>query len=225
MVSLLRLRQSHSVAECTSQFKALSNRLCGVSEKNHLSCFLSGLKDDIRLLVLMLNPANFVAAKLQEEYIQSLKRPYCASNSSFSMGCQQTWIHFSTPPSQPLLPTSTQIALPAKPTVGFPMQRISASQMKEWHDKGLYYYCDEKWQPDHKCKSPKLYIFSGLELPHDDAIERYSLTPPILWSLYQNLTWWNSRNLKFPYMKSRALLVLSPCGFWVFSSPSVSVYS
>jgi hypothetical protein len=62
MEALMRLRQTALVADYTSQFEALSNRLCGISEKNRLSCFLSGLKDEIRLPVRMLNPANLVAA-------------------------------------------------------------------------------------------------------------------------------------------------------------------
>jgi hypothetical protein len=48
MESLMRLRQVSTVAEYTSQFEALSNQLRGISKKNRLSCFLSGLKDDIR---------------------------------------------------------------------------------------------------------------------------------------------------------------------------------
>jgi len=38
MEALMRLRQSASVAEYTTQFEALSNRLRGVSDKNRLSC-------------------------------------------------------------------------------------------------------------------------------------------------------------------------------------------
>ncbi len=68
----MRLRQVSTVAEYTSQFEALSNRLRGVSEQNRLSCFLSGLKDDIRLPVRMLHPPNlgaaFGLAKLQEVF-------------------------------------------------------------------------------------------------------------------------------------------------------------
>jgi hypothetical protein len=41
--------------------------------------------------------------------------------------------------------------------------------MKERRDKGLCYYCDEKWIPGHKCKS--LYLMSGLEIPQDDTAE------------------------------------------------------
>jgi hypothetical protein len=63
MEALMRLCQSSLVAEYIAQFEALSNRLRGISEKkNHLSCFLIGLKYDIYLPVRMLHPANLVAA-------------------------------------------------------------------------------------------------------------------------------------------------------------------
>jgi hypothetical protein len=39
--------------------------------------------------------------------------------------------------------------------------------MKERRDRGLCYYCDDRWQPGHKCKSPRLYLLSGLELPFE----------------------------------------------------------
>jgi hypothetical protein len=174
MEALMRLRQSSSVTEYTSQFKALSNRLRGVSEKNRLSCFLSGLKDDIRLSIRMLNPISLVAAiglaKLQEEYLQSFKRPVRATSSAFSFGCQQSWSHagnFSPKSQGP--PSPSTLALPAKPQSGLPVQRISASQMKQRRDRGLCYYCDDKWQPDHKYKSLCLYLLSGLELPSEEA--------------------------------------------------------
>jgi hypothetical protein len=63
------------------------------------------------------------------------------------------------------------LALPAKPTPGFPVQHNSTSQIKEHREKGLCYYCDDKLQPGHKCKSLKLYHLSGLELPSDDSGE------------------------------------------------------
>lgn len=73
MKALMRLRQSSYVAEYTTQFQALSNRLHGVFENNRPSCFLNGLKDDIRLPVRMLNPTSLVSAfgfaKLQEKYL------------------------------------------------------------------------------------------------------------------------------------------------------------
>jgi hypothetical protein len=78
MESLMRLRQTSTVADYTMQFEALANRLRGFSEPNRLSCYLSGLKDEIRLPLRMLNPITLVAAfglaKLQEEYLVSSRR-------------------------------------------------------------------------------------------------------------------------------------------------------
>ena len=45
-----------SVVAYKGNFKILSNRIMGLSESHKLSCFLSGLKDEIRLPVRMLVP-------------------------------------------------------------------------------------------------------------------------------------------------------------------------
>jgi hypothetical protein len=168
MEALMRLRQTSSIAAYTSQFEALSNRLRGISEKNRLSCFLNGLKDEIRLPVRMLNPASLVAAfglaKLQEEYIQSFKRPL--RTYSFPSNRPQNW---NLP--APQLPSSSQLAFPAKTSTSLPVQKITPAQMKERREKGLCYYCDDRWIPGHKCKSPRLYLFSGLTLPPEDMCE------------------------------------------------------
>lgn len=63
-----------------SQFEGLSNRLKGLYERHKLSCFLSGLKEEIRLPVRMLSPINlnaaFVLAKIQEEYLLSTRKQW-----------------------------------------------------------------------------------------------------------------------------------------------------
>jgi len=120
MEALMRLRQTALVADYTSQFEALSNRLRGISEKNRLSCFLSGLKDEIRLPVRMLNPANLVAAfglaKLQEEYIfislysvTELEHPCFPGSFFFSAGpSDQTFYRPSDPENFPCPNEGTQ---------------------------------------------------------------------------------------------------------------------
>jgi hypothetical protein len=117
----------------------------------------------------MLNPASLVAAfglaKLQEEYIQSSKRPLRAS--SFPYNRPQSW----TLPAPQLPSSSSQLALPAKPSNGLPVQKITHAQMKERCEKGLCYYWDDCWIPSHKCKSPRLYLLSSLTLPPDDMCE------------------------------------------------------
>ena len=56
MESLTKLRQVGSISTYKTQFEVLSNRIKELSERNKLSCFLSGLKDGIRLPIRMLNP-------------------------------------------------------------------------------------------------------------------------------------------------------------------------
>ena len=56
METLTRLGQTTIVAVYNAQFEVLSNRIKGLSSPHKLSCFLSGLKDEIRLPVCMLNP-------------------------------------------------------------------------------------------------------------------------------------------------------------------------
>ena len=56
----------------------LSNRIKGLSAAHKLSYFLSGLRDEIRLPMRMLNPKSlneaFGLAKIQEEYNWSCRK-------------------------------------------------------------------------------------------------------------------------------------------------------
>ena len=78
MEVLIRLRQTTTVVVYKVEFEAVSNRIKGLSPLHKLSCFLSGLKDEIHLPMRMLNPqslnAAFGLAKIQEEYVMSCKR-------------------------------------------------------------------------------------------------------------------------------------------------------
>ena len=78
MEALSKLRQVNSVAQYKGQFEALSDHIKELPEKCKLSCFLSGLKEKIRLPVKMFNPPNlgaaFELAKIQEEYLNASKK-------------------------------------------------------------------------------------------------------------------------------------------------------
>ncbi|KAF5468733.1 hypothetical protein F2P56_012865 [Juglans regia] len=80
MESLTRLKQVNTVNDYKSEFEILSNRIRGLSEKNKLSYFLSGLRDEIRLPIRMLNPLSlndaFGLAKIQEQYVVSIRKPW-----------------------------------------------------------------------------------------------------------------------------------------------------
>ena len=93
------------------------------------SCFLSGLWEDIRFMVRMLNLVNlpmiFSLAKMQEENVVALKRT----------------ARLGSIPSQG---TNRSMNTLEKRVV-LPIQRLTHGQMKEQREKGLCYNCDDKW--------------------------------------------------------------------------------
>ena len=80
MEALTRLKQVTFVVAYKGNFEILSNRITVLSESHKLSCFLSGLKDEIRLPVRMLVPKTlneaFGLAKIQEEYVNSSRKGF-----------------------------------------------------------------------------------------------------------------------------------------------------
>ena len=122
-----------------------------------LSCFLSGLKDEICLPVRMLSPqslnAAFGLAKIQEEYVMS-----CRRNMKNQQDSGKNSI-LGLPKSNGVVETKSSI----------PIKRITPAQMDERRKKGLCYNCDEKWGPGHKCRNARLFILEGIELvPNGD---------------------------------------------------------
>ena len=154
MEALIQLKQTSTVEEYKSQFEALSNQLRGLAESYKLSCFLSGLREDIRFMVRMLNPSNlhmaFGLAKMQEENVAALRR----STKSGPMPIRNTI------GPMPIRDTVGPMDLQEKRAL-VPIQRLNPGQMTERREKGLCYNCDEKWGNGHKCKSARLFLMEG----------------------------------------------------------------
>ena len=135
-----------------AEFEAMSNRIKDLSPLHKLSCFLSGLKDEIRLLVRMLNPSTlneaFGLAKIQEEYVFS-----CKKNSRFQQETSKGSI-LGLPKNNVVIESKSKI----------PIKRLTPTQMDERRKRGLCYNCDEKWGVGHKCKNAKLFLLEGIEL-------------------------------------------------------------
>lgn len=89
--------------------------------------------------------------KIQEQYMLSAKKSWKSSNTDYNQS--SVW---KSPQSGSILGTPK-----TWPLAKLPYQKVSESQMQEWHKKGLYYFCDEKWQQDHICLKPKLLLLEG----------------------------------------------------------------
>ncbi|KAF5480102.1 hypothetical protein F2P56_000872 [Juglans regia] len=164
---LIRLRQEGTVEEYKSEFELIANRLRRLSKMDKLSCFVSGLKDDIRLTVKMFNPTNLLTAyrlaRIQEERVSLHKKPNTRPPS----------FHYTEPAHIKYQPPQSQSQPTTEPNHSFnkavvPVHKISPNQMKIRREKGLCYHCDSKWHPGHRCNSPKLYL---IEEVVEDSIE------------------------------------------------------
>ena len=78
--SLTKLKQTSTVIAYKCNFEILSNRIFGLSKSHKLSCFLSGLNDEIRLPVRMFVPKTlneaFGLGKIQEEYLSNGRKGF-----------------------------------------------------------------------------------------------------------------------------------------------------
>ena len=105
-----KLRQTGSVEEYHTAFEILSNKINGVSEEFRISTFLSGLRDELRIMVTMFRPttlsAAFGLARLQEEEVGRRVHPVRNQNTSHN----NTYL--------PSYPRQTPMRLPApNPTI------------------------------------------------------------------------------------------------------------
>ncbi|XP_042972766.1 uncharacterized protein LOC122304569 [Carya illinoinensis] len=162
MEQLAKLSQKGTVDGYKTDFEALSNRLRGLSEDFKLSCFLSGLRDDIRVSVKMFFPTDLLTAyglaKMQEEK-NFLRKKGSYRNFSTHSTSQNPQPPYLKNPTH-IQPTHNQ---PNQPKAIVPVHKVSQSEMRERRAKGLCYSCDSKWAPGHKCSSPKLYLIEEIE--------------------------------------------------------------
>ena len=99
----------------------LSNRIRNLSKSYKLSCFLSGLRDEVRLAVRMQNPrtlsAAFGLAKIQEKYLSTCKKVY----RPFSEFSRSNW------QEQPIEKSDSKNESKAR----VPIQKITSTQMEK----------------------------------------------------------------------------------------------
>ena len=111
-------------------------------------CFISGLKDEIYAHVLMVWPQIWVeATKIYKEAQQVVS--------------SQTWkpSFIPLPKLVTLTPSSTLIKI----------HKLTWEEMFECQLKGLFYNCDEKYFPGHKCKEQKLFMGISEDVPEEDV--------------------------------------------------------
>lgn len=124
--------------------------------------FFSGLQDEVRLHVRILNPTTlnhaFGLAKIQEQYILSTRRSWRNGLTDFSqLGPWSSVLKYGKIGSILETPKTPPIAK-------MPYQKVFEAQMQDRRKKGLCYFCDEKWHQGRRCLEPKFFLLEGMEL-------------------------------------------------------------
>ncbi|MCH81666.1 hypothetical protein A2U01_0002457 [Trifolium medium] len=157
---LFKLIQTTFVAAYLTEFESLANRVLGLSQMDLLSCFISGLKPEVRREVLTQQPATLNQAtglaRLQEEKLNDILRlsrirpttPWTKPSSSTNKTLNES---SGTPASPPLLPTP-----PSKPR----FRQLTSTEMAERREQGLCFNCDERFSRNHRCKARFLLLIA-----------------------------------------------------------------
>ena len=135
-----------------------------------MDCFISGLKEDIKGDVLSQCPTTLLRAvslaKLYEDrYTSNFKSIFAPTttrsyNHSPNTATPTKYTQKASLP--PLFPTPNVKQLPPLNRPG--IKRMNAAEMQLTRDKGLCYWCDDKFSFNHKCPNRKLMF---LQLDED----------------------------------------------------------
>ncbi|PKA53356.1 RNA-directed DNA polymerase like [Apostasia shenzhenica] len=167
MSEIMKLRQEGDVQEYQETFDILHLR-AKLSQEQAISCFLTGLKEEIQHAIRILKPQNlreaYHLAKVQEASMNALsKRLKVPSKGIPAMQLP------------PLLPTPSKGFSSSsvnfgntnrKPQQEKNISTLSQSYVEDRRAKGLCFWCDEKFVRGHKCarKSLNLVEVEGSEI-------------------------------------------------------------
>ncbi|KAL5822982.1 hypothetical protein ACOSQ4_020882 [Xanthoceras sorbifolium] len=150
------LKQTTTVATYKEAFKRISHRIDHLPEPFLVGYFITGLRDDICLDVKIkqlksLSEAIGVAHLIEE-------------HNSLNTIFQQT---LTSPTTGLLGPDPTQ---KTGQITAAPFRRIFCHEVRERRERGLCFYCDEKFVPGHRCQRPQLFMIEDSS-PNSEPIQ------------------------------------------------------
>ena len=176
----------HSVSEYQSQFEELSNQVTGLSEEWLISLFTAGLQEHLKCELMLTKPETYVAAvslaRLHEQKHMALYQgpKYLggklgmqgdARSSNYSTASNRTVApRLVSPMARSVLTQNSPQYTPVNNSQTSSMagssqfRRLAAAEIKQKREKGLCYYCDEKYTPSHRCKVTCLLLLGEEEV-------------------------------------------------------------
>jgi len=155
MATLANPKQTGTVSEYHNAFIKLAH-LVDESEKNLISLFLFGLKEDLRGKVKMNIPLSMVAAyrsACARESIALIEKRLSMFQPFRSSGS----LTMQTPtPTKNLTSTTTDKG--GGPQSQVPIKGLSPAKVEEYRRKNLCFKCDEPFAYSYKCKNKSLIL-------------------------------------------------------------------
>nr|GLL22031.1 uncharacterized protein LOC112097934 [Ipomoea trifida] len=184
--NLAKLTQKGSVADFQTEFEKLMNKVTGIQEPLLISFFVGGLKPNLRREMLIAKPQSlleaFKLAKAFEVRHEEIVRDSRATNRGWSYkttfpvrdsraGNDGHTLPHEAPVTQ--FPTSKGL-LPTPPpsskgvaTSTVPIRRMSAAEVQARREKGLCFYCDQKYSPGHRCRRSLHLLIAADDIGED----------------------------------------------------------
>lgn len=147
MGDLTKLRHTTTVRVYQEQFEELANRTTNLPESFFISCFISGLKEEVKAGVQMFRPTTITQAiglaKLQENSIEAITKKTRSAPSKPDYTVTQSTVgsHWGTTYNG--------------------SHRRENKTFNEKRAKGLCFKCNEKWSKGHECKKKQLFALEG----------------------------------------------------------------
>ncbi|XP_074327173.1 uncharacterized protein LOC141665091 [Apium graveolens] len=154
-----KLTQKGKVEDYITQFDELRNYVMAEEgfhrESYYIDNFISGLKDDIAQYLYNQRPQTMQEARDmargQEFFLSVLDKCYKTVGAQNKGSYQRP---FATGGF------SSNSGVTLSPSEGF--KKLSITELTEKRQKGLYYHCDKKYEPEHDCRK-KMYVMIGDE--------------------------------------------------------------
>lgn len=163
--ALFKLCQTSTVRAYQAEFESLANRIMGLPPQFYLSCFVSGMKPEIRREVQSFQPLSLhhaiSLAKLQEEKFldRFTLSPKKLEPQNFNRPITKPTITTTPTPTKPL----------QKPSP--PIKRLSPAELQARRDKNLCYNCDETFHPGHRCRCQFMILVAEPDDKNDNSEE------------------------------------------------------
>jgi len=159
--ALSRLKQTTTVNAYQEAFEKLSHKVDDLPESFLVGCFIAGLKDEIRLDVRVKQPKSLSesisVAHLIEERNQFQRKLNNPARTATTTPFQPKPAHPNTLGLLGPVPFQ-RTAQPATP-----IRRITGQEAKERREKGLCFYCDERYVPGHRCSWPQMFMMVDVQ--------------------------------------------------------------